>query len=330
MRHTRAWGLAAVGAAAGVVWGPFSIGGCAGQPKDPGPGSVFGVEEEPVAPASGTPRVSPTPRGQTAAAPETRPAPRPAPVRPPARSAEGPLRAELVGLRVERELRYVPWEPDQPGPVALRIERDAPAPDGAPWHVRRYTTRADGRESLETDYLYILTPEGDVAISEMIEHADRVEVVFDPPLIVIPATLERGDTRTQSTRMTVHPLGDRSRTQNAGDAVNEITYVDNERVRTPALDADAPAFPARHLRTTMTANLGGPQVRNVTDIWLVDGLGIVSEQRHERTTLLGAPVRNNVQRWALAATGPRSAATAPDPTRAAAAPAAAGATPGSR
>lgn len=331
MRHARAWGLAAIGAGAGAVWGSFSGGGCAGPPRDPGPGSVFGVEQGPAQDRSAD-WASPAPLGQRAAQNAREPAPAlPAAAQPVARSAEGPLRAEQVSLRVERAMHYVPWEPNQPGPAALRIERDEPGPPGTPWRVRRYTTSADGRESLESDYLYLVTPEGDVAVSEMIEHADRVEVVFDPPLIVMPAVLERGEARTQPTRMTVHPLGDRSRTQNAGDAVNEIAYIENERVRTPALHGDAPAFPARHVRSTLTANLGGPQIRNVTDTWVVDGLGIVSEQRHEVTTLVGVPVRNNVQRWALAAAGPATpAGMRPRMNPAVAEPAAGAAVPGSR
>lgn len=302
------WVLAAAGGA---------IVACATKPQPAGPGSVFGVEEGPVAAQEPAEPAGMPPAERPGGEPAPRPRPATAEAAPP--TSEGPLLAERASVRVEPVMTYVPWEESETGPVRLRVERDPPTEAGAPegaraaWRVRRILTARDGAEQLDADYGYILTDEGAVAISEMIDHAERIEVVFDPPLLVLPAELEVGESQTQRTRMTVHPMGDRSKTRNAGEVVNEITYEGNERVRTPALPRGRPAWPARHVRSVFMASIGGPQIRNETETWFVDGLGVVSEQRHERTTIFGAAVRNNLERWALERVGPTSEAESPRP-----------------
>lgn len=202
----------------------------------------------------------------------------------------GPLDVHAVMPLGVQRLRFAPWEAGSNARLCLTIS----AAESGAWNAQWRASEADSSsERLVREEQWRENDAG-IVLTRSVDHVERVEVLFDPPLLVLPAQLEPGQTATERLRMTVHPLGDRSRTRAAGPVVQEVTDLGHDRVRTPA-----GTWVARHLRSVFTADLSGTKVRNQTDQWLVDGVGLVAQKRSERTTLLGVPVRSMDEAWAM-------------------------------
>jgi hypothetical protein len=149
----------------------------------------------------------------------------------------------------------------------------------------------------------IRTSDGSIALALQTNLAEDVEVVFDPPLVTVPAALVPGKSFEQTTTMTVHPIADLKKTQARGQVRQTISLAGNERIRTPAGEFDAIKISA-----LFDADLGATKVKNRTEQWLVAGAGLVAERRSERTTLLGVAIRSKDEFWLLN----RSGAAAPE------------------
>lgn len=175
----------------------------------------------------------------------------------------------------------------------LEIERDAPG-EGGRYLQRRWSVTGGERTLLREQHL-IARDDGAVLLQEEVNHAEKVEVVFTPALMVVPARLAPGPAEPQKVRMVVHPLGDRSRTRARGTVEQSMTIGAPVRVRTPAGEFDA--WP---LSSTFKADLGPSKVTNESELWLAAGIGIIAERRRERTTALGIPIRDNREGWVLA------------------------------
>lgn len=179
------------------------------------------------------------------------------------------------------------------GAAQLMIEREAPGGEGR--YVQRRWSIGNGERTLLREQRLIAQDDGAVLLQEEINHAEKVEVVFIPALMVVPARLTPGPADPQKVRMVVHPLGDRSRTRARGAVEQSMTIGAPVRVRTPAGEFDA--WP---LTSTFRADLGASKVMNETELWLAAGIGIIAERRRERTTALGIPIRDNREGWVIA------------------------------
>lgn len=185
---------------------------------------------------------------------------------------------------------FAPWETGDND--RLLIERGEPDARGR--YTQQRWTASEGARTLAREQRLVAGADGSVRLAEEINHAEKVEVVFDPPLVVVPAALSVGSESLERARMTVHPIGDRARTRARGTVEQTIGVGPSVRVRTPAGE-----FVAVPLVSEFRADLGASKVQNRTETWLAPGVGIVAEQRHERTTALGVPIRNNRESWVL-------------------------------
>lgn len=185
---------------------------------------------------------------------------------------------------------FAPWDADESG--RLEIERTEPDDQGR-FVQMRWAVGDAGRAPVRRQRLS-MGDDGAVLLAEEINHAEKVEVVFEPPMVVVPAVLKPGIELRQQARMTVHPLGDRSRTRARGAVEQTVAVGAARRVRTPAGE-----FVALPLTSEFRADLGASRVMNRTETWLAPGVGMVAEQRHERTTALGVPIRNNRESWVV-------------------------------
>lgn len=178
---------------------------------------------------------------------------------------------------------------------SLRIERDV-TPEARRWDVRRTIVggSAAAAGGATRTQRFELQLDGSVALAEQIDRVEGVEVVFDPPMVVLPAGLAPGAQHVQELRMTVHPLGDRARVRSRGPLVNRITFVGRQPVRTPL--GERQGF---RLTSRFTADLAPAEVISETDQLFVPGIGLVDEIDQERTRVLGVQIRNNRERWTL-------------------------------
>lgn len=173
----------------------------------------------------------------------------------------------------------------------LRVTR---AEDGArQWKVT-HTTRMADRRPAERIVTLVELDDGSLAMSREENRAERVIVEFIPPLVVYPARLEAGAPLEQSLRMVVHPINNPSRVQNQGEAKQTLRFEGRERIDTPLGTLETVKISG-----ALEADLGGPQVRNESQEWLVPGMGAVASKQMERTMLLGVRVRANSEWWVI-------------------------------
>lgn len=190
----------------------------------------------------------------------------------------------------------------------IRLERERQGPmiierrvlvDGSP------DDEAAGDEEavLLVESRYKVDETGALVLVEEINHEEDVEVVFDPPLVVLPPSLAPGETFEQKLSMVVHPMGNRMRTRAAGPVSQRITFEGVERISIPAGE-----FEAAKVVAVFQAQLNVARVRNTTEEWIaiaaIEGLAarqetdadarpvrlpVLAERREEVQTVLLMP-----------------------------------------
>lgn len=161
---------------------------------------------------------------------------------------------------------------------------------GRSWWVKH--SRGAPGSLPEREVKMVIDASGYIAQAEEINRIEKVEIVYTPPLVVIPDKLPIQTSGNagyqQDVKMVVHPLGDRSRVRTSGMAHSEIRYAGDETITTAGGE-----FTARKLQSTLAADLSAATTLNTTDQWWADGLGLVFERSHEVTKALGIKVREN-------------------------------------
>ena len=224
--------------------------------------------------------------------------------------ALGPLGARTLAYLVPRNLEYL-----SPKGKAMVVRR-GPPPDclcaGRTWVVKTY--EVDGpievaaaavdagavKPVRERTFIVLPGGGGGIGLAEQIDREEGVEVVFEPPLLVMPDGLPLSSVgnaqMAQELTMTVHPLGNRQKVKASGRARNVVRYLADEALTTPA-----GTFTARRLQSVLTADLPPARIANTTQQWFVDNVGLVRKRDQERTTVFGVPTRNNTSDWTLQA-----------------------------
>jgi hypothetical protein len=161
---------------------------------------------------------------------------------------------------------------------------------GLTWWVRYYA--GDTTQPAEREVHFKIDVNGYISETEEIDRLEKVEVEYSPALVLVPDKLPPKSVGSavfeQEVTMVVHPLGDRSKVKAHGKAKNTIVFEGDERVHTGAGE-----FSAHRLTATVTADLSAAKTVDVTEQWLVDGMGVVIQRDHEDTRVMGARIREN-------------------------------------
>lgn len=222
--------------------------------------------------------------------------------------ATTPLSSASLSVQVSRNLVYRAAD----GKASMVIQRDPP-PDcvcaGRTWQVRRFDIDADASDAAAIlqatpsmrptrEQSFLIVPGNAIAMVSEINREEDVEVVFDPPLVVMPDSLPGTNNNsaefTQTLRMSVHPIGNRKVVKRAGPVKNTIRYLGDERIATPA-----GTFTARRVESAFEADLAPARVVNTSIQHFADGVGLVKEDERESTSALGVPIRKNADQWLL-------------------------------
>ncbi len=195
------------------------------------------------------------------------------------------------------QLVYVAPDSDE---RTLRVEVE-PADDKRKWTIRRtLVTSEKGQQHarLVREQIGEWREDGSLAVSREVNHEEGVTVVFEPALVVFPVMVESEVSRAfkQELVMTVHPIADETKVRAKGRVTQTVSFTASQRVRVPA-----GVLKASQVTSVFEASLSGTSVRNETTTWLTPGVGVVAEERSERTTLLGVPIRQNHELWLLRA-----------------------------
>lgn len=139
-----------------------------------------------------------------------------------------------------------------------------------------------------------LAQNGDVIMLRSVTYADRVITTFEPPLIVLPATLSPGgEPHTQRLTFTVHPMDNPAAIRDQGPATQTITLEAEQTVLAPGPIA------AARVRVSLALSLQAANVTKSTRAWYARPAGsadtrlagVIAEETDERVTVLGITVR---------------------------------------
>lgn len=170
-------------------------------------------------------------------------------------------------------------DPDHPGWTVHRSE--GPTPDG-PW-------------TLTVEQHFITTERGDAALASETNHAEDAELTFQPPMIVMPASLPAGGTEfTQSIHLRVSPINKPGQLKAQGPVRVTIRHEGGDIVAT-----DAGPLAAQRITRIFEAALKPADVLNTTRQWFAPGRGLIAEAREERTRIFSVPTRNNRESWVV-------------------------------
>ena len=228
----------------------------------------------------------------------------------PALVAESPaevLHAQTASVGVRARMVYRARREgagDAHAPAFMLEERDAPpAAEGgrAAWKMRRSTGPAkDGPWKLVTELTFVLTAEGHAAVSEEIDHDEGVELVYDPPMVVMPAELKPGAAAfTQTTYLRVYPSGSRKHVKAEGSVKQKIEHLGGASVDIPSSIPPAAQCACQQVVKTFTSTLKPAEVVNVVHQWIVPGVGMIAETSEERTKVFGVQTRHNRESWVV-------------------------------
>ena len=212
------------------------------------------------------------------------------------RAGEAPLHAS--DLYPGTETRLVEYDPKARRPLRVEVTRaSVPDPDGI-W------TQTPGLESLdgsvaedgETERSKGTTlrrlEDGGVALRSIVARtpsatssADAL-YLFEPELVMVPATLEPGGVWEDTCKLRVVAIDDESRVIKRGSATRRIEHVGLQTLQSGSGPVDSIV-----LRTEMTLNMGAIRSVTTTDTWLRPGDGVLVEASSRVSSLMGIAVQ---------------------------------------
>lgn len=236
-------------------------------------------------------------------------------------------------LRSPGTTRFVTAQPDTVR--SLLISRtQTPNDAGETWLITREITPSDGKHNTMRIQTWVRNTDGSIALTREENFVESVIVVFDPPMVIYPARLERTSTATQpatptdsttstsepspstpatpppgftqTTFVTVHPMNDPTKVRVKGPATQHIWYegeeapplattTTNNSTQTPR----SHTTPASRLRSRCEIDFGVSRSINETVEWLRPNAGVIHEWRHERAFALAVKLRDQLEQWTL-------------------------------
>lgn len=134
--------------------------------------------------------------------------------------------------------------------------------------------------------------DGAVVMPASVEHGEQALTRFDPPLRIAPAALPPGEPFEHEVRMVVLDEKNPRRQRESGTARRTITYVDDQRIRTPLGD-----FTARRVVAEFKADLRFADATETTTYWIVDDIGVVASERVNEVRVLGLAGSKTTERF---------------------------------
>ena len=125
--------------------------------------------------------------------------------------------------------------------------------------------------------------QGNILMTAVIEEGDQAISLFDPPLIVAFSELAPKTPRTSQSNMRVVDLKNPKKQKEAGKATRTMTYVSDQRLRTPSGE-----LLAKRIEIHFVADLKLADADETTTLFIIPGKGEVAEVGAETVTVFGA------------------------------------------
>jgi hypothetical protein len=160
--------------------------------------------------------------------------------------------------------------------------------------TNRFGAEYEWSSKQRTEY-WARSPRGDVVMAASIEHAENALTRFDPPLIIAPVELRPGIRNTAESRMVVLDARNVARQRESGRARRAITYIDDQRVRTPLGE-----FLAHRIVVEFTADLRMAEADETTTYWVTEERGVIAVAHEKKLTILQMPASRKKEVWVRA------------------------------
>lgn len=185
--------------------------------------------------------------------------------------------------------------------VPAEVERD---PDG---RLTAFTLRwtLEGEAEPRSERRMLVTPEGELSMSRVLQRDRSVVTLFDPPVLLMPARLNAGATVRQDVAVTVLEMSNPKKVKDKGSALAEVTYAGTGRMHADSASAssDAGAQPGqRVLVSVLRINLSAAKSERTTSR-VFDDSGLVSESFEEKIRVLGVTIDATRQTMILTGRG---------------------------
>ncbi len=212
----------------------------------------------------------------------------------PATKADSSLKAAeaYVSKAGESAFSVVGAEDGSKGKVTVSIE---PVSGGHRWQVRY--VRDSAKTPFREDVLE--STDAGVVMIETTEYDRDALTVYDPPLTLMPRTLEPGKIFKQEIKMVIHPPSDRNKVRRRGTGHQTVELIGKQSVKTGAGEVDA-----FHVRSHFVAELSPAHVEIATERWYAhekSTVGFVAERYDEKLTILGVESSARGYLWILRA-----------------------------
>lgn len=152
-------------------------------------------------------------------------------------------------------------------------------------------TLAKGKDRAE---FWAASDQGDIVMPATIEHARNALTLFDPPLLIAPASLAAGEPCHSECNMKVVDSKHPDRGRESGKATRVLEYVDDQRIVTPRGE-----FRAKRVVVTFNADLRFADATKTGTYWVVPHTGVVAQEHSEDIRILGLLGESHYSRLAL-------------------------------
>ncbi len=187
--------------------------------------------------------------------------------------------------------------PLRPGTWTYDVEDGTPVPGRLDY--RREITDRFGAAWVGHDgdlsEFWRLDEEGNVVMPAAISHPDRAISHFSPPLVIAYRDLAPGAPRRHRVAIRVVDRDRPLRQKESGTATRTIEYVDDQLIRTPLGE-----FLAKRVVVEFVADLRLADARTTSTLYVVEGLGVVAEEREEEIKIFGVIGRPTRRTFLLA------------------------------
>jgi hypothetical protein len=124
---------------------------------------------------------------------------------------------------------------------------------------------------------------GNVLMTAVIDEGNNALTHFNPPIVVMPAELRRGERFESRAAMRVVDARNPTKERERGTAVRTVEYLGDRLLLT-----NFGKVATYQLKITFTADLRMADAETNTTLYIAPELGIVAEQSSEKVTVLGA------------------------------------------
>lgn len=186
-------------------------------------------------------------------------------------AAEGTVAAKDLRPAAEPEEAWVALDGELAPDAFTLVTAPSASVDG---------TTATRTADLETAH-WSITEAGDLVMHAVDSHPDRTTSLFDPPLLLAPASLAAGEERSTSVAMRAVYTATPKKERDRGTARRTVRYARDEEIRWRGA-----THRAKVVTVHFEGDLGSAKATRDSELWVIPEVGVVAERWKETLVIL--------------------------------------------